>query len=83
MHIVNRTFRFCTDTLATDILFEHDTTVDDPCSMQQKPASDGRNYQTTFSNCPIEALLKQLEQLGIDRPVVDKTGLAGTYDSVW
>jgi uncharacterized protein (TIGR03435 family) len=54
--------------------------VGDPCSMHQKLASDGRNYEETFSNCPIEALVKQLEQLGIDRPVVDKTSLAGTYD---
>src|SRR5262245_25498262 len=54
--------------------------IGDPCSMHQKLASDGRNYEETFSNCPIEALVKQLEQLGIDRPVVDKTSLAGTYD---
>jgi uncharacterized protein (TIGR03435 family) len=52
----------------------------DPCSMHQKPASDGRNYEETFSNCPIEELRKQLEQLGADRPIVDKTGLTGTYD---
>ena len=54
--------------------------VGDPCSMHQRSASDGRNYEETFSNCPIEELVKQLEQLGIDRPVVDKTGLTGTYD---
>ena len=54
--------------------------VGDPCSMHQKLASDGRNYEETFSNCPIEELAKQLEQLGIDRPVVDKTNLTGTYD---
>ena len=48
--------------------------------MHQRSASDDRNYEETFSNCPIEELAKQLEQLGIDRPVVDKTNLTGTYD---
>ena len=54
--------------------------VGDPCSMHQKLAGDGRNYEETFSNCPVGELVKQLEQLGIDRPVVDKTSLTGTYD---
>ncbi len=53
---------------------------DEPCSMHHKSAGDGRNYEETFSNCPIEELAKQLAQRSMDRPVVDKTGLTGTYD---
>ena len=54
--------------------------VDDPCSFHQKLAADGRNYEEAFSNCPIEELAKELQQRGADRPVLDKTGLTGTYD---
>jgi uncharacterized protein (TIGR03435 family) len=53
---------------------------DDPCSMHQKPASDGRNYEETFSHCPVDELVNEIEQRGADRPVVDKSGLSGTYD---
>lgn len=48
-----------------------------PCSVHVELASDGRNNEETFSNCPVEELAGRL---GNDRPVLDQTGLTGTYD---
>jgi uncharacterized protein (TIGR03435 family) len=48
-----------------------------PCSVHVELASDGRNDEETFSNCPVEELA---DRLGNDRPVLDQTGLTGKYD---
>jgi len=50
------------------------------CSVHTSLASDGRNDEETFSNCPIEQLADRLSGFVDGRPVLDRTGLAGTYD---
>jgi uncharacterized protein (TIGR03435 family) len=57
--------------------------VGDPCSMHQKSASDGRNYEETFSNCPIEDLVKQLEQLAPIIRLWTKPGSPAHTTSAW
>jgi uncharacterized protein (TIGR03435 family) len=52
-----------------------------PCSVHTALASDGRNSELTFSNCPIERLADDwLSNLMVGRPVLDQTGLTGNYD---
>jgi uncharacterized protein (TIGR03435 family) len=51
-----------------------------PCIVQTSLAPDGRNNQQTFSNCSIEVLADVLVNIMADRPVLDQTGLTGTYD---
>jgi uncharacterized protein (TIGR03435 family) len=43
--------------------------------------NEGRGAQFTFSNAPVEFLIRQLPRMpGVDRPVLDKTGLSRHYD---
>ncbi|HWB85118.1 MAG TPA: TIGR03435 family protein [Bryobacteraceae bacterium] len=51
-------------------------------SMHTGIASNGRNYEITFSRCRIDDLTDQLMNLlnGKGEPVVDRTGLTGRYD---
>ncbi len=51
-----------------------------PCSVHTGLASDGRNDDETFSNCPIERLADRLRGKIDGRPILDKTGLTGNYD---
>jgi uncharacterized protein (TIGR03435 family) len=51
-----------------------------PCLVHTALASDGRNNEETFTNCPIEQLAERLTNLIGDRPVLDQTGLTGKYD---
>jgi len=55
-------------------------TADGRCSLRVGLASDGRNSEEAFSNCPIERLAERVGNLIGDRPVLDQTGLTGTYD---
>jgi uncharacterized protein (TIGR03435 family) len=48
------------------------------CVLTSDVAADGRNNVETFTGCPIERLADRLRNG--DRPVIDATGLAGTYD---
>jgi uncharacterized protein (TIGR03435 family) len=50
------------------------------CTVKVRPAHDGRNFEHTFSNCPLESLADVLTNLIGDRAVVDLTGLTGNYD---
>ncbi len=50
------------------------------CVLKSAVAADGRNNVETFNGCPIEELADRLRNLAGDRPVIDATGLAGTYD---
>jgi len=43
-------------------------------------AASGRNYEVTMLKATMDDLLSAIENSLIDRPVVDKTGLTGTYD---
>jgi uncharacterized protein (TIGR03435 family) len=44
-------------------------------------SSKGRDLQMTFTNSSMEGLVTQLKTIpGVDRPVLDETGLAGSYD---
>jgi uncharacterized protein (TIGR03435 family) len=44
-------------------------------------SSKGRDTQMTFTGSPIEQLVRQLSHVpGVDRPVLDQTGLTGKYD---
>ncbi len=52
----------------------------DRCSFHVQVAKDRRNYVESFVNCGLDALVDQLGNLVDDRPVVDRTGLTGTYD---
>ena len=55
-----------------------DNTAADPPMMRM--SSPGRETQMTFGS-PLEQLATQLEQVpGVDRPVLDETGLTGKYD---
>lgn len=47
------------------------------CSMHGSLATGGQRY--AFSNCSIDQLVQNLSYL-VGRPVIDKTGLTGTYD---
>jgi uncharacterized protein (TIGR03435 family) len=40
----------------------------------------GRSTQLTIAKATMDRLAKQLSSSGIDRPVIDETGLAGFYD---
>jgi len=43
--------------------------------------SKGRDLQMTFTGSPMEQLVAQLSHIpGVDRPVLDETGLTGQYD---
>jgi uncharacterized protein (TIGR03435 family) len=50
------------------------------CAVHVGPATGGRNQEAVFSNCGMDALVEQLPDLGVDRPVLDRTGLTGKYD---
>ena len=44
-------------------------------------SSKGREVQMTFTSSPMEQLVTNLAHVpGVDRPVLDETGLAGRYD---
>jgi uncharacterized protein (TIGR03435 family) len=43
-------------------------------------AASDRNYQVTIPKATMDDVLTAIENSLIDRPVVDKTGLTGTYD---
>jgi uncharacterized protein (TIGR03435 family) len=51
-----------------------------PCRVRTVLAADGRNNEETFTNCPVERLADRLGNMIGDHPVLDRTGLAGTYD---
>ena len=51
-----------------------------PCKVRTVLAADGRNNEETFTNCPVERLADRLGNMIGDHPVLDQTGLAGTYD---
>jgi uncharacterized protein (TIGR03435 family) len=51
-----------------------------PCTVRTVLAADGRNNEETFTNCPVERLADRLGNMIGDHPVLDRTGLAGTYD---
>ena len=51
-----------------------------PCKVHTVLAADGRNNEETFTNCPVERLADRLGNMIGDHPVLDGTGLAGTYD---
>ena len=48
------------------------------CSIHVGKVIGGQSY--TFSGCPIDKLVDILGDSVVDRPVVDRTGLAGKYD---
>lgn len=50
------------------------------CAVHVGPTADRRSQEAVFANCGIEALVGQLPHVGIDRPVIDHTGLTGKYD---
>jgi len=50
------------------------------CTVRVRLASDGRNNEETFSNCGTDRLADELGHLIRDRPVLDRTGMAGQYD---
>jgi uncharacterized protein (TIGR03435 family) len=54
--------------------------ADGPCSVKTNAASDGRNREDIFTNCPIERLADRLGNLMDSRPVLDQTGLKGQFD---
>jgi uncharacterized protein (TIGR03435 family) len=41
----------------------------------------GRNYEVTLRNTSMEDIRSAIDNAFLDRPVVDKTGLTGTYDA--
>ena len=41
---------------------------------------NGREAQVTLVKAPAEEILRTIRDAGLDRPVLDKTGLTGTYD---
>jgi uncharacterized protein (TIGR03435 family) len=43
-------------------------------------AASGRNYQVTIPKATMDDVLNAIENSLLDRPVLDKTGLTGTYD---
>jgi uncharacterized protein (TIGR03435 family) len=51
-----------------------------PCKVHTVLAADGRNNEETFTNCRVERLADRLGNMIGDHPVLDQTGLAGTYD---
>jgi uncharacterized protein (TIGR03435 family) len=53
-------------------------TGDGDCSVHVGVAAGGQSYD--FSNCSIDRLVSMLGDGLVDRPVVDRTGLAGQYD---
>jgi uncharacterized protein (TIGR03435 family) len=56
-----------------------ENTAADPPMMRM--SSKGRDTQMTFTGSPMEQLLRQLSHVpGVDRPVLDQTGLTGKYD---
>ena len=55
------------------------STSDAPCAVQTSTASDGRNVEYMFTNCPIERLADRLTNLMFE-PVLDRTSRTGTYD---
>ena len=50
------------------------------CSVHVGPFVKGRGQEAVFSGCAIESLVRHLPGAGVDRPVVDRTGLTGRYD---
>ena len=46
----------------------------------ERYAASGRNYEVTLAQAAIADLLGAIENSLIDRPVVDRTGLKGSYD---
>lgn len=63
----------------TGIPFEA-SSPDEPCSVHQQLARDGRNDEETFTGCPMERLADRLGNMIGGRPVLDKTGLTGKYN---
>ena len=54
---------------------------DAECTGQIGPRTpEARTYVYKLNGCPIDNLVDHLTNLVRDRPVVDKTGLAGKYD---
>jgi uncharacterized protein (TIGR03435 family) len=53
-----------------------ESTADEP-SVTLRSA---RSTELTFAKATMDRLAKQLSSSGIDRPVIDKTGLTGSYD---
>jgi uncharacterized protein (TIGR03435 family) len=43
-------------------------------------AASGRNWETTIPKATMDDVLKAIENSILDRPVLDQTGLKGTYD---
>ena len=56
-----------------------DNSAGDPPMMRM--SSKGSSTQMTFTGSPLEQLAMQLEHVpGVDRPVLNETGLTGKYD---
>jgi uncharacterized protein (TIGR03435 family) len=53
-------------------------TGDGDCAVHVSVVTGGQSYE--FSNCSIESLVSTLGNGLVDRPVIDRTGLAGEYD---
>jgi uncharacterized protein (TIGR03435 family) len=49
-------------------------------SAYSRTSVDGRNYVLTMPTVTMDGLADMLMNIGIDRPVVDRTGLKGTYE---
>jgi uncharacterized protein (TIGR03435 family) len=50
------------------------------CSSTAGNAFRGGNYEITAENCEAEDFAEDLNDLDLDRPVVDRTGLKGNFD---
>jgi uncharacterized protein (TIGR03435 family) len=49
-------------------------------SPAQHYSASGRNYVVTMTKATMASVLDAIENSLLDRPVLDRTGLAGTYD---
>jgi uncharacterized protein (TIGR03435 family) len=54
--------------------------AENPCSVHERLASDGRNNEEIFSGCGIDRLADRLGNLLGSQVVLDRTGLTGKYD---
>jgi uncharacterized protein (TIGR03435 family) len=51
------------------------------CRSVAGPVNPGdRNYRYSITGCPLSLLVDYMSAFGIDRPVIDQTGLDKTYD---